>query len=104
MELRKSYKFELDPNNRTLTLLRKSAGVARFVYNWSLVNRINLFKIKEGKDKFTNYIEESRNLNSIKGTEFPWMYEVSKCIPQQTLKNLDQAFKNFWKHRHEHYF
>ena len=27
------------------------------------------------------------------------MYEVSKCAPQEALRNLDRAFKNFFKGR-----
>jgi putative transposase len=99
MELRRAFRFELDPNNVTLTLLRKHAGAARFAWNWSLARRIERFKAEEGKLKFTNAIEEHRELNKLKGTDFPWMYEVSKCAPQEALRNLDKAFKNFWARR-----
>jgi transposase len=34
-----SYKFELDPNNVTITLLRKHVGARRFVWNWALAKR-----------------------------------------------------------------
>jgi putative transposase len=101
MELRRAFRFELDPNNVTLTLLRKHAGAARFAWNWSLARRIERFKTEEGKLKFTNAIAEHRALNAIKGTDFPWMYEVSKCAPQEALRNLDKAFKSFWKRRKE---
>jgi putative transposase len=29
--------------------------------------------------------------------ECRWYYEVSKCSPQEALRNLDQAFKRVWK-------
>lgn len=32
-------------------------------------------------------------------SEVPWMYECSKCSPQEALRNLDRAFDNFWKAR-----
>nr|WP_293105545.1 hypothetical protein [Okeania sp. SIO2F4] len=28
-------------------------------------------------------------------SEKPWYYEVSKCAPQEALRDLDRAFKNF---------
>jgi putative transposase len=37
-----------------------------------------------------------KELNTLKQTEFPWMYEVSKCAPQEALRNLEKAFKNFF--------
>jgi putative transposase len=36
-------------------------------------------------------------LNSLKQSHFPWMYEVSKCAPQESLRDLDRAFKNFFR-------
>jgi putative transposase len=35
-------------------------------------------------------------LNSLKATEFPWIYEVSKCAAQEALRDLDKAFKKFF--------
>jgi len=34
-------------------------------------------------------------LNKLKQTDYPWMYEVSKCAPQEALRDLEKAFKNF---------
>jgi putative transposase len=101
VELRKAYRIELDPNNSVRTILAKHAGTARFAWNWSLARRIERFKNLEGKEKFTNSIAEHRELNALKGPDFPWMYEVSKCAPQEALRDLDRAFKNFWARRKE---
>jgi putative transposase len=38
-------------------------------------------------------------LDELKKTDVPWMYEVSKCSPQEALRNLDKAFNNFWTAR-----
>lgn len=39
----------------------------------------------------------SRCHSRLKQTELPWMYEVSKCAPQEALRDLDVAFKNFFR-------
>jgi putative transposase len=101
VELRRAWRFELDPNNSVKTLLAKHAGTARFAWNWSLHRRIERFETQEGKEKFTNAINEHRDLNALKGSDFPWMYEVSKCAPQESLRDLDKAFKAFWTRRKE---
>jgi putative transposase len=36
-------------------------------------------------------------LNALKQTDVPWMYEVSKCAPQEALRNLDAAFAHFFR-------
>jgi putative transposase len=101
MNLHRAWKFELDPNNKIRTLLFKHAGAARFTWNWSLARRIERFKTQKDRDRFTNAMGEHKDLVVLKATEFPWMYEVSKCAPQEALRNLDKAFKSFWAHRKE---
>jgi putative transposase len=33
---------------------------------------------------------------ALKKTDYPWMYDVSKCAPQEALRDLEKAFKNFF--------
>jgi len=99
MLVHKAYRYELDPNNRQRTVLHQHAGVARFAYNWGLDQRIHLFRKNEGKDRYTNAMKQHKLLNSLKRTQFPWMYEVSKCAPQEALRDLHKAFQNFYRGR-----
>lgn len=89
----RGHRRELNPNNVQRTLFAKCAGTARFAWNWALAERQRLFKEREGKERFTNAIGQHRILNALKKTEFPWMYEVSKCVPQEALRNLDNAYR-----------
>jgi len=94
MKINCAYRYELKPNIFQQILLAKHAGAARFAYNWGLSQRIALY---EQNKKSTNSIEQHRVLNALKETEFPWMYEVSKCAPQESLRDLDRAFQNFFR-------
>lgn len=96
MKIQKAYKTELEPNNKQRTLLEKSVGVARFAYNWGLAECIAFYK---NEKKYLSYIDQHKILCSKKKIEFPWMYEVSKCVPQEALRDLDNAFKNFTRGR-----
>jgi putative transposase len=73
---------------------KRHAGAARWAYNWGL-------KIKQGRYKATgtspSAMELHRDLNALKNTAVPWMYEVSKCAPQEALRNLDKAFAHFFR-------
>jgi putative transposase len=40
-------------------------------------------------------MKQHKELNRLKRTDFSWMYEVSKCIPQEALRDLDRAYQNF---------
>lgn len=94
MKIHKAYRYEIKPNVVQRILLAKHAGCARFAYNWGLQKRIELY---EQEKKSTNAIEQHRLLNSLKKKEYPWMYEVSKCAPQEALRDLDRAFQNFFR-------
>ncbi len=95
MKVNQAFRYQLKPNVSQRILLAKHAGTARFAYNWGLAERIKLFSSREGKDRFTTSMAQHKILNALKSTEFPWMYEVSKCSPQEALRDLDKAFKNF---------
>ncbi|MHA2396135.1 MAG: RNA-guided endonuclease InsQ/TnpB family protein [Candidatus Thorarchaeota archaeon] len=97
MLVHKAYRYELDPNNRQRSSLHRHAGVARFAYNWGLEQRFTLFKTNQGKDRFTDAMKQHKLLNSLKKTQFPWMYECSKCAPQEALRDLHRAFLNFYR-------
>lgn len=84
---------ELKPNRAQIALLRKHVGVARFAYNWGLARRIEDHKTT---GKSNNAIDQQKQLNAIKKTEFPWMCEVSKCVPQEALCDLDAAYQGFF--------
>jgi putative transposase len=99
MLVNRAYRYELDPNNSQRTSLYQHAGVARFAYNWGLDQRNTLFNNSEGQARFTDFMKQHRLLTSLKKTQFPWMYECSKCAPEEALKNLHRAFQNFYRGR-----
>ncbi|MFX1299457.1 MAG: RNA-guided endonuclease InsQ/TnpB family protein [Promethearchaeota archaeon] len=99
MKIHRGYRYELNPNNQQRSLLAKHVGCARFAYNWGLEQRIKSFLTKTGKDRFTNYFKQHQELIRLKKTDFSWMYEVSKCAPQEALRDLDKAFSNFYRGR-----
>lgn len=94
VKVQKAYRYELKLSNVQKTLLAKHVGVARFAYNWGLARRIEEYQ-RTGKS--SNAIEQHRLLNVLKKTEFPWMYEVSKCAPQEALRDLDRAYQHFFR-------
>lgn len=94
MQITRGYKTELDLNNQQMTACKRHAGAARFAYNWGLKRKQEVYK-ETGHG--ISAMELHRELNALKQTEFPWMYNVSKCAPQEALYDLDTAFKNFFR-------
>jgi putative transposase len=92
--IQRAYKTELDLNNEQLTACKKHAGAARWAYNWGLARKQESY---QATGKSPTAIDLHRELNSLKPTDAPWMYEVSKCAPQEALRNLDNAFAHFFR-------
>jgi putative transposase len=95
----KSYKIRLDFNNVENTLAKKHAGVARHAYNWGLSV---CKKAYENKEKRPTGIDLHKKLVAEVKKEHNWYYEVSKCSPQQALRDLDMAYKRFFKKKAKH--
>jgi putative transposase len=94
MLVTRAYKTELDLNNEQVTACKRHAGAARFAYNWGLKLKQERYKAT-GKSPYA--MELHRELNALKKTDLPWMYDVSKCAPQEALRNLDNAFAHFFR-------
>lgn len=81
-------------------MLIKHAGVSRFAYNWGLERKIEVHRMNQlpvPQIKNPTSIDLHKELNKLKRIKYSWMYEVSKCVPQEALRDLDKAFKSFFE-------
>src|SRR5260221_225284 len=92
--VQRAYKTELDLNNEQTTACKQHAGAARWAYNWGLRCKQDAYRTT---GKRPSAIDLHRELNALKPTAVPWMYAVSKCAPQEALRNLDSAFDHFFR-------
>ncbi|WP_457491359.1 RNA-guided endonuclease InsQ/TnpB family protein [Thermostichus sp. MS-CIW-23] len=88
------FQTQLILNHKQTTLAAQHAGVARHAYNWGLeVCRQAL----ENQQKLPTAIDLHKRLVAEVKQAHPWYYQVSKCAPQQALRNLEQALKRWRK-------
>jgi putative transposase len=92
--IQRAYKTELALNDEQITACRQHAGAARWAYNWGLARKQEAYR---ATGKTPSAIDLHRELNALKQTDVPWMYAVSKCAPQEALRNLDTAFAHFFR-------
>jgi putative transposase len=89
----RAHKIRLNPTTEQIQWLLQACGIARFCYNWGLAEWQRQY---EEDEKPTAY-KLKKQLNGIKRQEFPWMYDVTKCAVDTGFRNLDAAFKNFFR-------
>lgn len=95
MILKTAYKFRIYPTEEQKASLTNQFGQVRFVYNHFLtVRKEHFFETGKG----LNYYYAARMLTELKGDpDFPWLGEGNAQAQQQALRNLDNAYKNFFE-------
>ena len=92
-------KLRICPSSEQAHVLWNLSEKCRFLYNFSLQERKEDWKLQQQKPKddrnYTNYLKQSKTLPSIKQKypEYKWVY--SKVL-QQVLKKLDENFRSFF--------
>jgi putative transposase len=89
----KAFKFRLYPNENQKILLTKTFGSCRFVYNYYLTKRIELYNSIQIT---MNFYACSADLTILK-KEKEWLKEVDKHALQNSLKDLNYAYQNFFR-------
>ena len=92
--MEKAYKFRLYPNKAQETLIRKTFGCARFVYNQTLAARRDAYA---AGSPISGY-DCVKLLPGLKGA-YPWLKEVDSTALQTSVLQMDQAYKNFFAGR-----
>ena len=97
MEYTKGYKFRIYPNKIQESMIRRTFGCSRFVYNHFLHERKTAW---EERQESINYGKCSSLLTQLKNEpETVWLKEVDSVALQQTLRNLDKAYATFFKNK-----
>ncbi|GAA0847942.1 hypothetical protein GCM10008915_56320 [Bifidobacterium pullorum subsp. gallinarum] len=91
-----AYKFGLYPNKEQATLIGKTIGCTRFVFNHFLAKRKDAYE--QEKKTTLNYNDCSAMLTQLK-KEIEWLKEVDSTALQSTLKDLDSSYKKFFKEK-----
>ena len=90
-----AHKIALDPNAAQRLYFARAAGTARFAWNWGLAEWKRQYKAGEKPSE----VSLRRQLNAMKRAQFPWMYDVSKAVVQESIIDLGTAFRAFFEKR-----
>lgn len=97
MQRLQAFKYELMPDSEQQRNMRRFAGSCRFVFNKALA--LQQAHYAEGKKKLF-YADLCKHLAEWrKSSETQWLSETHSQPLQQTLKDLERAYKNFFERR-----
>ncbi|MFU2137629.1 RNA-guided endonuclease InsQ/TnpB family protein [Gallibacterium anatis] len=96
MLLRKAFKFEIMPNGEQSRKIKQFCGCCRFVFNRALAWQNEQYQ-QDNNQKFS--YSKIANLLPQWKKELIWLKECHSQVLQQSLKDLEKAFKNFFQQR-----
>ncbi|MBB3192481.1 RNA-guided endonuclease InsQ/TnpB family protein [Halomonas cerina] len=97
MQRLQAFKYELMPNGEEVRKMRQFAGMARFVFNRGLALQKARY---EAGDKKLGYAALCKELTGWRNsTETPWLKDAPIHPLQQSLKDLERAYANFFAKR-----
>ena len=97
--MQKGVKFRIYPNREQRNLISRTLGCCRLIYNKGLAMRKEAF----GNGNKIGYSQTSAMLTELKKSDaFAFLKEVDSIALQQSLRDLDRGFVNFFQKRSAH--
>jgi putative transposase len=111
MMVHKGYKFRIYPNEQQATLINKTIGCTRFVFNyflgkqkekdayWSITEEMKQsgqLSANEWKGEFFNKYETIKSLPELK-KHYPFLKEVDSISLQKSVENLHDSYDRYYK-------
>jgi putative transposase len=97
--IHRGFRFKLDPTEEQAVLFRQFSGVCRLVYNLALEQRRDWhWHYKRQTGSKLNAFAQNRELTALRA-EFDFVQGVYISCQQYALRDLDQAFANFFARR-----
>lgn len=90
----KAFKYRIYPNALQRELIAKTFGCCRFVYNRALDMGRDAY---ESQQKVPSVYEVMKLIPEWKASDAPWLAEVDSIALQQALRDLDKAYKSFFR-------
>ena len=97
MLIHKGYKYRIYPTKSQIALFAVFFGCCRFVYNYFLALRKSVYTSE--KRNMSQY--ECMRLATALKKQYPWLSDCDSMALQESLKDLDSAFVNFFEKRAE---
>ena len=97
MQRHQAYKFTLRPTGQQERDLRRFAGACRFVYNRGLALQQARYQTAEKKLSYAGLCKELTKWRNDR--EMPWLKDAPVHPLQQSLKDLEAAYRNFFEGR-----
>lgn len=98
----KAFKTEIAPTEEQKTIIIRSIGVARFLYNRYIAHNLRLYEmyqrgmLDEKQKRFVTANDFDKYVNHKLKKELPWIAQCGSKARKKSLVNAEQAFRRFF--------
>jgi putative transposase len=97
LTLQRTYRFRVEPTPEQAQALARFAGARRWIWNWALARK-RAYYAEHGQG--LSFAQLGAELTALKAEpETAWLKDIDSQLLQQALRDLEQAFKNFFAKR-----
>jgi len=107
--MKKAHKIRMNPTAEQVEYLKRACGTRRFVYNWGREHweaEYQAYKAEqetipeaERKLQSPNAMALKSQFHALRERDYPWTYDVTKCVVEGAFDDLDKAYANFFAGR-----
>jgi putative transposase len=107
--MKTAHKIRMNPTPEQVEYLKRACGTRRFIYNWGREQwekQYQAYKLEqetapEAERTLTspNAMSLKKQFNKIREQEYPWTYDVTKCVVEGAFDDLKKAYDNFFASR-----
>src|SRR5438309_1791944 len=102
--MKTAHKMRMNPTPEQVEYLKRACGTRRFIYNWGREQwerQYQAYKaeqeaVREAERTFTppNAMALKKQFNEIREHQYPWTYEITKCVVEGAFDDLGRAYAN----------
>ncbi|GHO75074.1 transposase [Ktedonobacter sp. SOSP1-85] len=110
--MKTAHKIRINPTPEQVEYLKRACGTRRFIYNWGREQwekqyqayKVEQETVPEAERTLTspNAMSLKKQFNKIREQEYPWTYDVTKCVVEGAFDDLKKAYDNFFAGRAEY--
>src|SRR5215469_11551136 len=106
LPMKTAHRIRMNPTREQVEYLKRACGTRRFIYNlgreqWekqyqAYKEEQETFPEQERKLKPPHALALKKQFNESRKQEYPWTYDVTKCVVEGAFDDLKKAYDNFF--------
>src|SRR5215470_9678251 len=107
--MKAAHRIRMNPTPEQVEYLKRACGTRRFIYDWGREQWEQQYQAYQAEQETVpqeqhvlnppNALTLKSHFNEIREQEYPWTYQVTKCVVEGAFDDLRSAYENFFAGR-----